>query len=61
MNIHTQSYNLSIHVNVTSEAYFGNSSTLERRLADFHQDIGQFLSTLSFGSQDQLTTYLGER
>ena len=61
---HTQSYNLSVHVNVTSDAYFGENSALEQRLANFHGDVVQFSSSFSFGlphSQDQLTTYLGER
>ena len=61
---HIQSYNLSVHVNLTSDVYFGDSSGLEQRLADFHGDINRFSSSLTFGwphSQEQLSTFLGER
>jgi hypothetical protein len=59
-----QSYNLSVHVNVTSGGYFGENSTLERRMADFHRDVVRLSSSLYFGrphSQEKLNTYLGER
>ena len=64
LSLAPQSYNLSVHVNMSSDTYFGESSTLERKMADFHRDIVQLSSSLSFGlphSQEKLNTYLGER